>query len=166
MQPNSASANALRANQAPAVVSPLNRCHWIDMPSVHDYRGNLSFMEGGRHVPFDIKRVYYLYDIPSGAERAGHAHRELSQVFIALSGSFDLVLDDGLRQETVHLSRAHMGFVVVPFVWRVLNNFSGNSVCLVLASTEYDAGDYIREYGDFIRETALRHGFTHNLSKE
>jgi hypothetical protein len=166
MQPNSASANALRESQAPAVVSPLNRCHWIDMPSVNDYRGNLSFMEGGRHVPFDIKRVYYLYDIPSGAERAGHAHRELSQVFIALSGSFDLVLDDGLRQKTVHLSRAHMGFVVVPFVWRVLNNFSGNSVCLVLASTEYDAGDYIREYGDFIRETATRHGLTHNLPKE
>jgi hypothetical protein len=135
------------------------------MPSVNDYRGNLSFAEGGRHVPFDIKRVYYLYDIPSGAERAGHAHRQLSQVFIALSGSFDLVLDDGLRKETVHLSRAHMGFVVVPFVWRVLNNFSGNSVCLVLASTEYDAADYIRDYGEFIRETATRHGFTHNLPK-
>lgn len=165
MQPNSASANALRASQAPAVVSPLHVCQWIDMPSVQDYRGNLSFIEGGRHVPFDIKRVYYLYDIPSGAERAGHAHRELSQVFIALSGSFDLVLDDGLRKETIHLSRAHMGFVVVPFVWRILNNFSGNSVCLVLASTEYDAGDYIRDYGDFIRETAARNSFPRNLAK-
>jgi oxalate decarboxylase/phosphoglucose isomerase-like protein (cupin superfamily) len=163
MQTNSEEANAARLSQAPAVISPLHRCRWIDMPTVHDYRGNLSFLEGSRHVPFDIKRVYYIYDIPSGAERAGHAHRNLSQVFIALSGSFDLVLDDGLRKETVHLNRAHMGFVVVPWVWRVVNNFSGNSVCLVVASTEYDEDDYIRDYGAFIRETAIRHGFAHNL---
>lgn len=137
---------------------PLSLCSWTDFPVMHDTRGNLSFIEGGRHIPFDVERVYYLYDIPSLAERAGHAHRQLSQVFIALSGSFDLHLDDGVEKRTVHLCRANRGYITGPWVWRTLDNFSGNSVCLVLASHTYDESDYIREYADFRQQSRHRLG--------
>lgn len=134
----------------PCATHPLGRCRWYDFPVMHDTRGNLTVIEGARHIPFDIVRLYFLYDIPSQAERAGHAHRALSQVFIAMSGSFDLHLDDGTEQRTVHLSRANRGYIVQPWIWRTLDNFSGNSVCLVLADHVYDQADYIRDHQEFL----------------
>lgn len=124
----------------------------IDFPPVHDDRGNLSFIEGRRHIPFDIKRVYYLYDVPGGEERGGHAHRNLQQVLIALSGSFDLVLDDGLEKRRYHLNRPSFGIFVGSLTWREMDNFSSGSVCLVLASEVYDESDYIRDYEEFLAE--------------
>ena len=157
--PNSPS--ALRQYLLPAGCpddNPLQHCRWIELPVVHDPRGNLSFIEGATHVPFDIRRIYYLYDVPSGVERAGHAHRELSQLFISMSGSFDLVLEDGTESRTVHMNRSHRGYLLRPWVWRTVNNFSGNSVCLVLASEVYQASDYIRDYDEFRRLAAERRG--------
>ncbi|RYC30019.1 WxcM-like domain-containing protein [Lichenibacterium minor] len=121
----------------------------IELPQIHDVRGNLTFVEGNRHVPFDIQRVYYLYDVPGGAERAGHAHKRLQQVIIAMSGSFDLHLDDGTRQETITLRRAHIGVLLGSMVWRVIDNFSSGAVCLCLASLPYEESDYYRSYSDF-----------------
>ncbi len=122
----------------------------IELPRVQDHRGSLSFIEGGRDVPFAIARVYYLYDIPAGAERAGHAHRRLQQVLIAVSGTFDVHLDDGRVKETIALGRADIGLLVGRMVWALVDNFSAGAVCLVLASQPYSEEDYYREYGDFI----------------
>lgn len=122
----------------------------IDLPKIADPRGNLTFIEGGRHVPFDIRRVYYLYDVPGGAERGGHAHKELHQLIVAMSGSFDVVLDDGYEKKRIHLNRSYNGLYVCPMIWRELDNFSSGSVCMVLASNHYDESDYYREYQDFI----------------
>lgn len=122
----------------------------IDFPKVTDERGNLTYIEQNEHVPFDIKRVYYLYDVPGGESRGGHAHRELEQVIIAANGSFDLILDDSERRERVHLNRSYYGIHMPPGVWRELENFSSGSVCLVLASRKYDKNDYIREYSNFL----------------
>src|SRR3546814_8838282 len=105
----------------------------------------LTVVEGTRQVPFDIARVYYLYDVPSGSERAGHAHRQLQQLVIAASGSFSVELDDGRTRETVFLNRSHLGVLMGPMVWRVINNFSSGSVCLVLAHRHYEEADYIRD---------------------
>ncbi|MGB1936735.1 MAG: sugar 3,4-ketoisomerase [Akkermansiaceae bacterium] len=124
----------------------------IDFPVVHDERGNLSFVEGGQHIPFDIRRVYYLYDVPGGAERGGHAHYDLEQVVIAMSGSFDLVLDDGREKKRIHLNRSNYGIYIKNMVWREMDNFSSGSVCLVLASNRYCADDYIRDYEQFLKE--------------
>lgn len=121
----------------------------IDFPKVTDERGNLTYIEQNEHVPFDIKRVYYLYDVPGGESRGGHAHRELEQVIIAANGSFDLVLDDAEDRERVHLNRSYYGIYMPPGVWRELENFSSGSVCLVFASRKYDEDDYIRDYGKF-----------------
>ncbi len=129
----------------------LEDCNIIELPRVNDPRGNLTFIEGGRHIPFDIKRVYYLYDVPSGATRAGHGHRALEQVIIAMSGSFDVTLDDGREQRLYHLNRSYFGLHVVPMMWREINNFSSGSVCMVLASEIYDPSDYFYEYEDFMR---------------
>lgn len=122
---------------------------FIDLPVVSDPRGNLSFAESGVHVPFDIERVYYLYEVPSGSTRAGHAHRVLHQLLIAVSGSFDVRLNDGRREEVVTLNRPGRGLHIGPGTWRELENFSSGSVCLVLASTPYDESDYIRDFDDF-----------------
>ena len=122
----------------------------IDLPKVTDERGNLTFIEQNHHVPFDIQRVYYLYDVPGGESRGGHAHRELEQVVIAANGSFDLVLDDADQRETVQLNRSYYGVYIPPGVWRELENFSSGSVCLVLASELYDEQDYIRAYETFV----------------
>ncbi|MFC3676995.1 sugar 3,4-ketoisomerase [Ferrovibrio xuzhouensis] len=121
----------------------------VDLPIAHDLRGNLTVVEGTRQVPFDIARVYYLYDVPSGSERAGHAHRQLQQLVIAASGSFSVLLDDGRTRETVFLNRSHLGVLMGPMVWRVINNFSSGAVCLVLASRHYEEADYIRDYDTF-----------------
>ena len=129
----------------------LNDCKLVDLPKIAEPRGNLTFIEGGRHVPFDIKRVYYLYDVPGGAERGGHAHKDLHQLIVAMSGSFDIVLDDGRQKKRIHLNRSYYGLYVCPMIWREMDNFSSGAVCLVLASNLYDASDYYREYGDFLK---------------
>jgi WxcM-like, C-terminal len=133
----------------------LSECRLIDLPRVNDPRGNLTFIEGGRHVPFDIKRVYYLYDVPGGAERGGHAHKNLHQLIIAMSGSFDVILDDGRQKKRFHLNRSYFGMYVCPMMWRELDNFSSGSVCMVLASNLYDENDYYRSYEEFRRDCNL-----------
>ena len=127
----------------------LGDCKIIELPRVNDPRGNLTFIEGGRHVPFEIRRVYYLYDVPGGATRAGHGHRRLEQVIIAMSGSFDVTLDDGRERRRFHLNRSYYGLYVAPLMWREIDNFSSGSVCMVLASDYYDEADYFRHYEDF-----------------
>jgi dTDP-4-dehydrorhamnose 3,5-epimerase-like enzyme len=133
----------------------LTQCKVIDLPKIADPRGNLTFIEGGRHVPFDIKRVYYLYDVPGGAERGGHAHKNLHQLVIALSGSFDVVLDDGTQKKRFHLNRSYYGIYICPMIWRELDNFSSASVCMVLASNLYDEADYYRDYREFVHARNL-----------
>lgn len=133
----------------------INHCKLIELPRINDTRGNLSFIEGGNHIPFDIKRVYYLYDVPGGAERGGHAHKGLHQLIIAMSGSFDVVLDDGREKKRVHLNRSYNGLYVCPMMWRELDNFSSGSVCIVLASEHYDESDYIRNHEEFIALAGL-----------
>jgi hypothetical protein len=129
----------------------LERCRLIELPVISNPKGNLTFIEGHRHVPFDIKRVYYLYDVPGGAERGGHGHRELEQLIIAMSGSFDVILDDGADRQRFHLNRSYVGLYVCPMMWREIDNFSSGSVCMVLASTRYEESDYYREYEPFLR---------------
>ena len=133
----------------------LGDCRMIDLPRINDPRGNLTFIEGERHVPFEIKRVYYLYDVPGGAERGGHAHRDLHQLIIAMSGSFDVVLDDGKQNKRFHLNRSYNGLYVCPMIWRALDNFSSGSVSMVLASNLYDPADYYRDYDHFILAKGL-----------
>ncbi len=127
----------------------------LDLPKVANPLGNLTFIEGGAHVPFDIQRVYYLYDVPGGAARGGHAHKALHQLIVAMSGSFDVVLDDGRNQQRFHLNRSHQGLYVCPMIWRELDNFSSGSVCMVLASNRYDEADYYRDYTDYLRAQGL-----------
>ncbi len=128
----------------------LSDSQFIDFPIISDPRGNLTFIEGTRTIPFEIKRVYYLYDVPGGAHRGGHGHRALHQVMIAMSGSFDIVLDDGHRQRRFHLNRSFYGLYIPPMTWREMDNFSSGSVCMVLASEYYDEADYFREHKDFL----------------
>ena len=130
-------------------MSSVNQCRIIELPKISDPRGNLSFIEGGRHIPFDLKRVYYLYDVPGGADRGAHAHKSLHQFIVAMSGSFDVVLDDGREKKRFHLNRSYYGLYVCPMMWRDLDNFSSGAVCMVLASEYYDEDDYLREYNEF-----------------
>lgn len=123
---------------------------FVDLPVVPEPRGNLCFIEGGRHVPFEIARVYYLYDVPSQSTRAGHAHRALHQLLIPLSGSFDVRLHDGREEQRVTLNRPSRGLHIGPMQWRDIDNFSSGAVCLVLASLPYDEADYIRDFDDFL----------------
>ena len=125
----------------------------IDLPVVSDPRGDLTFVEGGNHVPFDIRRVYYLYNVPVDAERGGHAHRELEQVVFALSGSFRIKIDDGNSKSEYVLRDPRRGLYINKLVWREMDNFSQGAVCMVLASRPYDEADYYRDYGDFLAAT-------------
>lgn len=129
----------------------IDLCKIVELPKIQDPRGNLTFIEGCNHIPFDIQRVYYLYDVPGGSARGGHAHKELHQLIVAMSGSFDVQLDDGKNKKTVHLSRSYYGLYVCPMIWRELDNFSSGSVCMVLASNKYDESDYYRDYSEFMR---------------
>ena len=123
----------------------------IELPKILDNRGNLTFIENSRHIPFDIKRVYYLYDVPGGETRGGHAHKQLRQYIIAASGSFDVVLDDGKTKTKFSLNRSYYGLYIPTMTWRELENFSSGSVCLVLASEYYDPSDYYYSYDEFIK---------------
>lgn len=127
----------------------LSKCKIIDLPKVTDARGNLTFVEENKHIPFQIKRVYYLYDVPAGEARGGHAHKRLQQLIISANGSFDVVLDDGSKRKRFHLNRAYYGLYLPSMIWRELDNFSSGSVCLVLASELYEEDDYIRDYETF-----------------
>ena len=128
----------------------IDDCRLIELPKISDPRGNLTFVEGGRHVPFEVRRVYYLYDVPGGATRAGHGHRTLQQLMIAMSGSFDIKIDDGRQTRSFHLNRSYFGLLIPPMTWRDLDNFSSGSVCMVLASELFDEDDYFRDYDRFI----------------
>ena len=130
------------------IVNPA-KCEIIDLPKILDHRGNLTFIEGYNHIPFDIKRIYYLYDVPGGAERGGHAHEKLKQFVIAANGSFDVIVDDGFEKKRYHLNRSYYGLYIPTVTWRELDNFSSGSFCLVLASEVYDEKDYIRDYDSF-----------------
>ena len=131
-------------------------CHVVALPKISDPRGNLTFIEGHTHIPFPIERVYYLYDVPGGAERGGHVHKELHQLIIAVSGSFDIVLDDGRKRKRHHLNRPYNGLYVCPMIWREIDNFSSGSVLMVLASNRYDEADYYRDYSEFMSHRELR----------
>lgn len=127
----------------------IDQCNIIELPRINEPRGNLTFIEANRHIPFDIRRVYYLYDVPGGAERGGHAHKALHQLIIAMSGSFDIHLDDGYEKKTIHMNRSYNGLYICPMIWREIDNFSSGAVCMVLASEYYDEQDYYREYATF-----------------
>jgi len=129
----------------------LSQSKIIELPKIHDPRGNLTFIENDRHIPFAVKRVFYLYDVPGGAERAGHALKECHQFLIAMSGSFDVVVYDGKDKQRFHLNRSYYGLHLPPMLWREMDNFSSGSVCLVLASEPYDERDYFRDYREYLR---------------
>lgn len=128
----------------------LKDCRIVELPKIQDHRGNLTFIEAGRHIPFDIRRVYYLYDVPGGASRAAHGHKALHQMMVAMSGSFDVTLDDGVEKKTFHLNRSYFGLYIPPMMWRDLDNFSSGAVCMVLASDYYEESDYFRSYEEFL----------------
>lgn len=129
----------------------LNDCKLLELPKITDPRGNLTFVEENKHIPYDIKRVFFLYDVPGGENRAGHALKKCNQLLIAASGSFDVTLDDGREKQTFHLNRSYYGLHIPPLVWREIDNFSSGSVCMVLASEFYSEADYYREYDEFMQ---------------
>jgi hypothetical protein len=135
---------------------PLEDCRIIDLPKIEERRGNLTFIENSRHIPFDMQRVYFLYDVPGGADRGAHAHKTLQQFIVAMSGSFDVVLSDGEKEQRFHLNRSYRGLYVAPMMWRYLDNFSSGAVCLVLASRLFEEADYIRDHTAFLE--AVRSG--------
>ncbi len=129
----------------------LKDCRIIELPQIHDPRGNLTFIEGGRHIPFNVKRIFYLYDVPGGATRAGHALKSCHQFLIATSGSFDVIVDDGAEKATFQLNRSYYGLYIPLMVWREISNFSSNSICMVLASEFFSEPDYYRNYSSFVK---------------
>jgi dTDP-4-dehydrorhamnose 3,5-epimerase-like enzyme len=131
------------------VQSTINDCKLISFPKNHQVNGNLTSITNGEEVPFDIKRIYYLYDVPGGEARGGHAHKELYQIMVALSGSFTVTLDDGANKQSFHLFQPYQGLLIPPGLWRDLDTFSSGSICMVLASEVYDEEDYFRDYADF-----------------
>jgi len=136
--------------------SSINQCELIIFDKHHHANGNLSVVENSNGVPFDIKRVFYIYDVPGGEERGGHSHKALQQVIIAISGAFDVLIDDGVNQRTVTLNRPYQGLLIAPGIWSQQLNFSSGSVCLVLASDYYDEDDYVRDYDEFKRLTSTK----------
>ena len=134
----------------------IEECRIIELPKMADPRGNLTFIEGNRHVPFGIARVFYLYDVPGGSERAGHALKTCRQFLIAMSGSFDVKVTDGSAQKTWHLNRSYYGLLIPPLVWREIDNFSSGAVCMALASEPYDEKGYLREFEKFREAVAER----------
>lgn len=123
----------------------------IELPKFLDARGNLSFAQNNTHIPFEIKRTYWLYDVPGGESRGGHAYRETDEFVIAISGSFDVIVDDGIEKRTFHMNRSYYGLYIPKGLWREINNFSTNSLALEFASTNYNPNDYIRDYNEFLK---------------
>lgn len=130
-------------------VNSVYDCHVLPLYKIHNPAGNITIVEGERNIPFNIQRIYYLYDIPGGESRGGHAHKGLYQLIVAASGSFEVMLDDGINKKVIRLNRPNFGLLVVPGIWRELFEFSSGSICMVLASQKYDENDYIREYNAF-----------------
>jgi hypothetical protein len=131
-------------------MSNLSDCKIIELPKITDRRGNLTVVENSQQIPFDIKRIFYLYDVPGGSSRAGHALINCSQFLVAASGAFDVILDDGTKKEKYHLNRSYYGLYIPPLIWRELKNFSSGSICMVLASHKYNSEDYYRSYDEFL----------------
>jgi hypothetical protein len=136
--------------------STVFNCNVLTLPKMHNRAGNITALNNSVDIPFDVNRVYYLYDVPGGEDRGGHAHKELQQLIVAVSGSFDITIDDGSAKKTVSLNRPYFGLHIIPGIWRDLTNFSSGAICLVLASHKYDANDYIRDYKEFIRIKTCR----------
>lgn len=132
-------------------MSKLSDCSLVELPKITNRQGNLTVVENCKHIPFDVKRIFYLYDVPGGANRAGHALKECTQFLVAASGSFDVILDDGTKREKYHLNRSYYGLCIPPLIWREIENFSSGSICLVLASCIYNPDDYYRRYGEFLQ---------------
>lgn len=132
------------------LVSDIHCCNVIELNKVLRQQGNITIFQNSIDQLFDVRRVYYLYDVPGGSERGGHAHKELFQLIVAASGSFDVIIDDGFRKKIVSLNRPNYGLLVVPGIWRELVNFSSGAICLVLASEKYDPDDYIHDYSEFV----------------
>ncbi|MDD3080054.1 MAG: FdtA/QdtA family cupin domain-containing protein [Paludibacter sp.] len=132
-----------------AVNTTVNDCQFYELDKHHREKGNMTVVQNGDLIPFNINRVYYLYDVPGGEERGGHAHKNLYQLIVAAGGSFDVILNDGKNKKIVHLNRPYQGLLIVPGIWREIVNFSSGSTCLVLASEVYTESDYFREYNDF-----------------
>ncbi len=132
-------------------VSDIHACNVVELTKIHNPAGNITIIQNGGRQPFNVKRVYYLYDIPGGSERGGHAHKNLYQLVIAASGSFDVIIDDGTNKKIVQLNRPYFGLLIVPGIWREIVNFSSGAICLVLASEKYSADDYVRDYSEFVK---------------
>jgi hypothetical protein len=143
--------NILQKNQIEAKKSRIEDCCIVELPKISNPAGNITPINGEKDLPFEIERVYYLYDVPGGETRGGHAHRHLQQYLVAAGGSFDVVLFDGLQKKTITLNRPYYALHIVPGIWRELENFSSSSICLVLASHKYDEIDYIRDFDEFKR---------------
>jgi hypothetical protein len=137
-------------------VSDIHSCNVVELSKIHNPAGNITIYQNGGRQPFDVKRIYYLYDVPSGSDRGGHAHKNLYQLIIAAGGSFDIIIDDGKNKKIIQLNRPNFGLLVIPGIWREIVNFSSGAICLVLASQKYDASDYIREYDEFLRWKSLK----------
>ncbi len=133
------------------LVSDIYNCNVIHLPRIHNVAGNITIVQNGGQHPFDVRRVYYLYDVPGGSERGGHAHKNLEQLIVAASGCFDVVIDDGKNKKVVELNRPYFALHVKPGIWREIFNFSSGAICLVLASEKYDPDDYIRDYSAYLR---------------
>ena len=129
--------------------SDIHNCNVVDLEKIHNRSGNITIYQNGSPSPFDVKRVYYLYDVPGGSERGGHAHKNLYQLIIAASGSFNIILNDSRNKKVVELNRPNYGLLVVPGIWREIVNFSSGAICLVLASEKYSEHDYIRDYCEY-----------------
>lgn len=141
-------------NSLVVIMNQLAQVALINLPKIEDERGNLSFIEQDTHIPFAIKRTYWIHDVPGGQVRGGHAYKTLNEFVVALSGSFDVVLDDGKERKSWHLNRSYYGLYVPSMIWRSMENFSTNALCLIVASGDYDAGDYVRNYDEFIKSKA------------
>lgn len=132
-------------------ISDIHNCNVVELPKIHNRAGNITVVQNKSDLPFDIKRVYYLYDVPGGSERGGHAHKDLYQLIVAASGCFDVVIDDGKQKKVIQLNRPNFGLMVIPGIWREIINFSSGAICFVLASEKYCEDDYIRDYNEFVK---------------